>query len=184
MAMPNLSDTKHNTMKILALDPSVMNRCGYATLVLEWEKPDSVPLAKRGALLKEEWDFGFFEINGLNFQMRCGDLRDHLTRLQFEFDILVCEWPAFYSGNKGAIAAQQGYTINLAGIAMYIAGWFQVRHVNLFLYTAPDWKGTVKKAVTARRFFRMFNIHEMTVDHNAIDACMMLVYHCKKKGLC
>lgn len=168
---------QHKPMKILALDPSVMNRCGWATCDLEWG-PD-------GKLTKELWNWGFWEISGMNFQMRCNDLKDYIEQSPEvqEFTHLVCEWPTFYDSAKGQIAAQQGYTINLAGIAMFIAGWFHVTHQRLCLYTAPDWKGTVKKAVTARRFFKLFGLDEMKVDHNAIDACMMLVYHCKKTGL-
>lgn len=160
--------------KILSLDPSVMNRCGWAVVELEFDD--------NGRCIRNDWDYGFFEIDGSSFQMRCSDLKDHIMHLGFDFDVLVCEWPAFYAGEKGAIAAQQGYTINLAGIAMYVAGFFQVDFRKLFLYTAPKWKGTVKKAVTARRFFRMFGENEMKVDHNAIDACMMLVWHCKEVG--
>lgn len=161
--------------KILALDPSVMNRCGWAVVHLGWDD--------QGLKVKEDWDFGSFEVNGMNFQMRCSDLKDHIIQLGFEFDTLVIEWPTFYAGEKGQVSAQQGYTINLAGIAMYIAGYFQVDFRRLFLYTAPEWKGTVKKAITARRFFRLFGLSEMKIDHDTIDAVMMLVWHCKKKGL-
>lgn len=167
---------KRRIQRILALDPSVMNRCGWACVELEWNR--------HGKLLRDDWDFGSFEVNGMNFQMRCNDLKDHIIHLGFEFDTLVVEWPTYYGSAKGQIAAQQGHTINLAGIAMFIAGFFQVDFRRLFLYTAPDWKGTVQKAVTARRFFRMFGISEMKVDHDTIDAVMMLVWHCKKKGLC
>lgn len=166
----------NTSLDILALDPSVMNRCGWATVQLEWDKDCK--------LVKEEWNWGAWQVDGMNFQMRCADLRDHIIEQGLEeFDNLVCEWPAFYASAKGQIAAQQGYTVNLAGIAMYIAGWFHVLHKNLFLYTAPDWKGTVKKTVTAQRFFKLFGLNGMQEDHNAIDACMMLVYHCRKIGL-
>ena len=174
MPKPTRKNTGARIEKILALDPSVMNRLGWACVILTFNE--------LGVCVKDEWDYGAFQIDGTNFQMRCSDAKDHLIHLGFPFDILVCEWPAFYGGEKGQIAAQQGYTINLAGIAMYLAGFFQVHYRNLFLYTAPTWKGTVKKAVTARRFFRMFGENEMKVDHNAIDACMMLVWHCKQQG--
>lgn len=171
-------------MRILALDPSVMNRCGWATAKLEWRDGDILtPAAKRGPLITEEWDWGSWEISGMNFRVRCTDLKDYIAREQADFDFLVCEWPMFYGNERGRIAAQQGYTINLAGIVMYIAGWFQVHHQRLTLYTAPDWKGTVKKAVTARRFLKLFGLTEQTADHDSIDAVMMLVYHCKKLGL-
>jgi len=161
--------------RILALDPSVMNRCGWACVHIKWWSDGTTT---------DTWDFGSFEISGINFQMRCSDLKDWIINLGFDFDTLVLEWPTFYASAKGQIAAQQGYTINLAGIAMYIAGYFQVDFRRLFLYTAPDWKGTVKKAVTARRFFRLFGLSEMKIDHDTIDAVMMLVWHCKKKRLC
>lgn len=171
-------------MKILAIDPSVMNRAGYATLKIEWANGDyKTPAAQRGKIITEEWDWGAWEISGMNFKMRCADLRDYIAHDIGEFDMLVLEWPCFYSGQKGRVAAQQGYTINLAGIAMYIAGWFHIPHQMFFLYTAPDWKGTVKKAVTARRFFKLFGLNETEVDHNAIDATMMLYYHTQQLAL-
>lgn len=161
--------------RILALDPSVMNRCGWACVYIKWWSDGTV---------SDDWDFGSFAISGTNFQMRCSDLKDYIVHLGFDFDTLVVEWPTYYASEKGQIAAQQGYTINLAGIAMYVAGYFQVDFRRLFLYTAPDWKGTVKKAVTARRFFKLFNINELKVDHDTIDAVMILVWHCKQKKLC
>ena len=170
-------------MKILALDPSAMHKTGWATVHLEWENGETLPLAKRGKLTREEWDWGFWEIDGWNFQCRCNDLKEHIIATVDEFDQLVIEWPMFYGSSKGQIAAEKGYTINLAGLAMYIAGWFQVHWKDVHLYTAPSWKGTVKKAITARRFYRLFGLSEMTVDHNAIDACMMLVHHCNHVGL-
>lgn len=164
------------TQRILALDVSVMNRCGWAAVKIKRDL--------KGKVIRDDWDFGSWQVNGMNFQMRCSDLKDHIVHLGFPFDTLVVEWPTYYSGARGQIAAQKGYTINLAGIGMYIAGYFQVDFHRLFLYTAPDWKGTVKKAVTARRFFRLFGLSEMKIDHDTIDAVMMLVFHCKKHGLC
>ena len=172
----NVTDAKSSIivsrppLKILAIDPSVMNSAGWAVVNITWSAEGKA---------EEEWDWGAWALNGMNFQMRCTDLKDYITRDIGHFDVLVCEWPMFYASAKGQMAARQGYTINLAGIAMYIAGWFQVPHRSLFLYTAPDWKGTQKKAITARRFYKLFGLTETTVDHNAIDATMMLVHHCR-----
>lgn len=147
-------------MKILAIDPSV-NSVGWATYDTE----------------TEEYQWGMWSIHGLNYKMRCTDIRQYIEAEIGEFDKLLCEWPAFYGGDKGAVAAQQGYTINLAGVAMYIAGWFHISHQNLELITAPMWKGQVPKAVTARRFYQTFDVKMRDVDHNAIDATMMLVWY-------
>lgn len=155
-------------MKILAIDPSV-NQCGWAT----------VEITETSA----EFKWGMWEISGINFQMRCADIRDYIISDVGEFDEFVGEWPMYYDSEKGRVAAKQGFTINLAGIVMFIAGWFQIIHQRLHLYTAPEWKGTVPKAVTARRFFKVFGVDSATVDHNAVDATMMLHFHCKLKGL-
>jgi len=171
-----LQPCKGPILRILALDPSVMNRCGWAVVEIERDL--------KGKVIRDDWDFGSFEVSGMNFQMRCSDLKDWIIGLGFAFDVLVMEWPTYYDSDKGKTAARKGYTINLAGIAMYIAGYFQVDFRKLFLYTAPDWKGTVKKVVTARRFFKLFGLSEMKIDHDTIDAVMMLVYHCKKHRLC
>jgi hypothetical protein len=167
-----MSESSTTKRRILALDPSVQNKAGYALLDVEWDQA--------GVILKEDWSWGFWELSGLNFLMRCVDLKDYIESEIGEFDELVVEWPMFYDSTKGAVAARQGYTINLAGIAMFIVGHFHIPHQCVFLYTAPDWKGTVPKQVTARRFYKLFGINVMTVDHNAIDATMMLYFHVQK----
>lgn len=160
--------------RTLAIDPSVMNRAGWAVCTLTFNA--------QGKIVSDEWDFGSFEICGNNFEMRCSDLTDWIKSLHYDFEYLVCEWPTYYHSAKGQIAAQQGYTINLAGIAMYVAGYFRVDFRNLFLYTAPNWKGTVQKAVTQKRFFKMFQMNDLHVDHDTVDACMMLVWHLRAQG--
>jgi hypothetical protein len=162
-------------MRILALDPSV-NNVGWATLDLEFD-------SENNRVVKEDWNWGTWELNGQNFLMRCGDCRDYILQEIGDFDFLVVEWPMYYDSDKGSVAARQGYTINLAGVAMYICGYFQLHHTKMRLYTAPDWKGTTPKKVTARRFFRLFDVNINDIDEHAIDAVMMLLYHCRKEGL-
>jgi hypothetical protein len=158
--------------RILCLDPSAADTTGYCLIDLEWDEA--------GVLLKEDFIWGSWSLSGLNFLMRCVDLKDYILQDIGEFDELVVEWPMYYDSTKGAVASRQGYTINLAGIAMFIVGWFHIPHQQVFLYTAPDWKGTVPKQVTARRFFKMFNVNVVEQDEHAIDATMMGVYHIKK----
>lgn len=148
-------------MIILAIDPSVANRTGWATYDTE----------------KKDWKWGFWQSEGINFKVRCVNLRNDIIRDIPHFDQLIVEWPMYYTGERGQIAAQQNFTINLAGMGMYIAGYFQIEPKNLFLCTAPSWKGTVPKQVTARRFYKFFGLHLKDVDHNTIDATMMLLHH-------
>lgn len=129
---------------------------------------------------EESWDWGMWELSGLNFKMRCWDLVGYIEEVIGSFDQLLIEWPTYYDSEKGKVAGRQNYTINLAGLGMFVAGHFRVASKNLFLYTAPEWKGNVAKQVTARRFYKLFDVNVNTVDHNAIDATMMLVEHERK----
>lgn len=155
-------------MKILGLDPSIKTVGWSVATITDIEA-------------KFEW--GMWPLSGLNFLMRCADLRDYIISDIGEFDEMVIEWPMFYDSEKGHVAARQGDTINLAGVGMYVAGYFHLPHQKIHLYTAPDWKGTVPKQVTGRRFFQQFGVNYLQVDNNAVDATMMVLQHCKKHGL-
>lgn len=158
-------------MKILSLDPSV-NHVGWATLEIE-----------KGAEVSEgSWDWGCWELDGFNFEQRCQDLRDRIFDDIGEFDKLILEWPAFYDSIKGKVAAKQGYTMNLAGIAMYVVGWFQLDCSQYHLVTAPQWKGTTPKHVTAKRFFEAFGSNYLHETEHAIDATMLLLAFGRKQG--
>ena len=159
-------------MKILSLDPSV-NHVGWATL--EIEKGESIESGS--------WDWGCWELDGFNFNMRCQDLRDRIIEEGVgDFDTLVVEWPAFYDSMKGKVAAKQGHTLNLAGICMYVVGWFHMDCSQVHLVTAPQWKGNTPKQVTAKRFFDAFGVNHLKESEHAIDATMMLLAYGKKQS--
>lgn len=154
-------------IKILSLDVSVVT-VGFATLQL----PD------------QAWNWGSWKLEGYNFLQRCDDLRAYIQQSEnADFTDLIIEWPTYYGSEKGQIAAKQNYTINLAGIAMYVAGFFHVPVDRVELVTAPQWKGTADKRITARRFFRNFGEDALQVDNHAVDAVMMLLARAKKRQL-
>lgn len=148
-------------MKILILDPSI-NDVGWAV----WN-------SKAKNRLKA-WKWGTIKLSGINYAERLMDLIDQLdTLLPNGFDILVTEWPAFYSSQKGHIAAHQNYTIDLAGICFWVAGWYRMDHRHHFPMTAKMWKGSVPKLVTQRKFLRTFGKQARSMSEHAIDATMM-----------
>jgi hypothetical protein len=66
----------------------------------------------------------------------------------------------------------------------YIAGFFRLPWQNIHFITATKWKGSVSKEITRRRFFKHMGIKQIyTIDHNAVDAVMMLLEFCKRKQL-
>lgn len=155
-------------MRILSIDPSIRT-VGWSTVDI--------------SEIDVDFKWGMWEISGVNFLMRCADLRDYILQEIGDFDKMVIEWPMFYDSERGHTAMRKGDIVNLAGIGMYVAGYFHLDHRNIHLLTAPEWKGSVPKQVTARKFFKQFGIEPHTVDHNAVDATMMLDWWCRKQGL-
>jgi len=68
----------------------------------------------------------------------------------------VSEWPTFMTGERGALAVQLDYTIDLAGIVGYLAGRLAIKPDWIALYTPLKWKGSVPKSVTETKFVRLF----------------------------
>lgn len=164
-------------MRFLSLDPSV-NHVGWCLF-------DSSKKTR-----KKAWQWGQFDLEGMNYQMRCFNLYEQIcehpkisatAETDFHFDILITEWPAFFDNQRGHVAARQNYTIDLAGIVMYIAGRFGCDHRHHFPITAQVWKGSVPKIVTQRRFFRKFNFNTAKISDHVIDAVMLMHYFLERQ---
>jgi hypothetical protein len=101
-----------------------------------------------------------------------------------EGDWLVLEWPAFFGSARGQVAAQQGHTINLAAVDGYIAGFFRVPPKDFHLVTANQWKGNLPKEITRKRFFHALGQKQIfKINHNAVDAVMLLHEFCKRRQI-
>lgn len=151
-------------MILLTLDPS-KNDVGYSVFNTAAKKPQAV------------WRWGTWKLEGHNLEMRMFDLVQKIAEDIGHFDYLCTERPAFFSSERGQIAAHMNYTIDLAAISFYVAGWYHMDHRTHFAITANQWKGTVKKAITARRFFRRFpNAEVRGITDHAIDATMLGVF--------
>jgi hypothetical protein len=148
----------------LSLDPSV-NHVGWSTF------------NNRALTRKRAWKWGTIELEGRNFEARCMHLIHEIQGELPPFDFLITEKPAFYSSERGKIAARMNYTIDLAAVAFYVAGWFHMDHRHHFAITATTWKGSVSKEITARKFFKNFpGVKPSTLDEHAIDAVMLHRY--------
>lgn len=148
-------------MKILILDPSIHN--------VGWTLLDT-----KKKTMRKAWKFGTFKLEGNNFLAKLTHLRDLIDEKIGPFDILIGEKPAFFSSERGQIAAHMNYTIDLAAVIFWIAGWYHMDHRHFFAITANQWKGSVSKDITARRFFKQFpKIKPTSIDEHAIDAAML-----------
>jgi len=85
--------------------------------------------------------------------------RNLINAMRFEFaslqiHTLVLEYPEFFSSMKGAVAATQGFTLDLAYICGRIAGEFS--KAKTVLYTPSQWKGQQPKKAIEFKFNRLF----------------------------
>lgn len=169
-------------MNLISIDPSI-NNVGWA-VVAGLERDAETGVWDDSKAL---WRYGNWIVSAHSLQAKWVEIVEYMI---MEFDVnpecdeIVLEWPMYFGTEKGQVAAQQGHTLNLAGIDGYIAGYFRLPWRQIHLITAPQWKGSVSKEITKMRFFRAMGVkHIFKVDHNAVDAVMMLFEYCKRKKI-
>lgn len=168
-------------MKIVSIDPSI-NDVGWC--VIDGLKRDGEGVWDN---VGADWQWGHWKIGGNSLTYK---LREIVEWMIVTFDglndedWLVLEWPAFFGSAKGQIAAQQGHTLNLAGIDGYIAGFFRLPPQHIHFVTANQWKGNLPKAITLKRFMLALGVeHIFKINHNAVDAVMLLHEFCKRRQI-
>mgnify|MGYP001144811521 CR=1 FL=1 len=152
---------------ILSIDPSV-RELGFAALQISPDK-------------SRQWWWGLIKPEGDNYVAKLFDICEMLIQflpipLDSDHIELVTEWPQFFNNARGHTAAVQGDTLLLAGVNAFIIGYFQLRKTTL--RTAVEWKGSVPKQVTIRRFLKRFDQKWHDLNHNIVDAIMILHDHC------
>ena len=169
-------------MKIVSIDPSI-NDVGWAVV-------DRLERSESGVWdnSKADWRWGHWKIGSNSMTFKWREIVEWIIveagGLDPECDWLVMEWPAYFGSAKGQVAAQQGHTINLAGVDGYIAGFFRLPPQHIHLVTANQWKGSVPKEITRMRFFKALGQPQIyKVNHNAVDAVMLLHEFCKRRSI-
>lgn len=152
-------------MKIVAIDPSV-NNVGIA----KWDTEKSELSTALYHPIKTD---GIVHI-GNQLAMYCKMLR-------YIPDILILECPTFMGSTKGKIAAQKGYTIDLAFIVGYLAASFRLYHHQVFLPTPMEWKGNLPKEAVGIRFQKVYGLDHKSVSDHEFEAAMMIDWYLKKK---
>jgi hypothetical protein len=160
---------------ILSIDPSI-NNVGVA---LCWSSDEKIPEIPAGTFrIHNELGWHWFKIDVPQvekLQDRCDYLVTFLPPPS-EISELVIEYPMFMGGSdRGNIAAQKGYTIDLGCVCGYLMAYFQPCKVHL--YKPNEWKGQMPKDVIGRRFERIFRVKYKTVPDHCYEATMMLYWH-------
>lgn len=185
---------------LLAIDPSIrslgwaivnLNRLGavvdstsYYNLQADglWSYGVVTMASTRGvdpSLIKHRWKQAFYEISA--YMDLDGIIPTHFAS----------EWPTYFNSTKGRLAATQNFTVGLASMVGYLAGQYNFKAHHMALWTPMQWKGTVPKYVTRKRFVQAFHpvsIAERkarTLSDDTIDAIMiarywLMLYHKQK----
>lgn len=169
--------------KIVAIDPSI-NRVGWACLENVSRDSEGLWNAEDG-----KWTWGYWDLscNSLSFKLK--ELSDFMI-LTFDGleadqgDILIVEWPQYFDQMRGQIAAKEGHTLNLAAIDAYLYGYFRLPWRQWQPIFPSKWKGNLSKDITRMRFFREIGAKKhYRIDHNTVDAVMLLLWWCKTHGV-
>jgi len=157
---------------LLAIDPSINN--------LGWAIYDFSAGGEMYRIDSCGWKYGLIHPKGFNIQGRWRDayfkLREvigkdrHITHL-------AAEWPMWFDGLRGRLAAQQNFTINLSSLIGYLVGKLGVKTEFVSLWTPVQWKGSVPKYATEAKFVRIFGQTARQVantqSNDVIDAIMI-----------
>ncbi len=157
---------------LLAIDPSVNN--------LGWATYDFSLGAEMYNIVGEGWHYGLIHPKGSNLQNKWKDAYFKLKEVigkDKHISHLAFEWPQYFNGLRGRLAAQQNYTVNLASLIGYLAGKLGVKAEFVSLWTPVQWKGSVPKYVTSSKFVRLFGHSARAVantqSNDVIDAIMI-----------
>lgn len=170
--------------KILALDPSI-NRCGWALI-------DNLQRCKSTGVWdgsEAVWKWGYWDLHTTLLSSKARELVDYIIMdtdgLDADAgDILIAEFPQYFDSGRGNIAAKEGWTINLAALDFYVFGFFRLPWKQFAPVFPSQWKGNLSKEITRRRFFRELGEKKIfKIDHNTVDAVMILLDWCKKHGV-
>lgn len=160
-------------MNILSIDPSARNKIGIGVITID--------------------SFARVSCQDATFSIQSNSKLEDLCRgcVRFinqrfpqhtPFDYLVLEYPQYMGGLKGRIAAQQGYTLDLAYVCGYFTAAFNLSRLRTHLFTPMQWKGTRPKSATLAEYKRKFPEQKWSSEHS-VDAVMLGMHFCKVANL-
>lgn len=82
-----------------------------------------------------------------------------------KIDCLVIEMPQWENSQRGKIAGQQGYTLDLAYIVGFCGGRLGLNPLDINVPTPNLWKGQVSKSTTENRMRKRFKLEDAKSDH-------------------
>ena len=158
-----LNQTNQINMNILAVDPSV-NNVGLAYY-------------KTAGLMEATLETALFHPEkGAILQKKGNQLIRFLHLKGWKPDKLIIEYPQWEGSQRGAIAAQQGYTLDLAYLCGMLVGWSGLGSKDIFLPTPRNWKGNLPKKATEHRVKEKFGFVTSQISEHEFDSVGLLMW--------
>lgn len=85
-------------------------------------------------------------------------------------DKLIIEMPQWENSQRGKIAGQQGYTLNLAYLVGFFSGYFRLNPLDVYIPTPLLWKGQTPKSATENRMRKRYNLITVRLSDHEFDA--------------
>ncbi len=95
-------------------------------------------------------------------------------------DVLICEYPNFQTSQRGIIAAQQGYTLNLAFVCGFVAAIIDAKKV--VMATPTEWKGQTPKHIIGARYTQWTGEDFNEISDHEYEAAMMIEWYIRTGG--
>lgn len=96
-------------------------------------------------------------------------------------DLVVAEYPQWEASERGLIAMQQGYTLDLAFMVGYAVSTLGLVPTKVLLPTPFEWKGNMPKTAVKARFEKHFQCSADDISDHEYEAAMMAVWGYKEK---
>lgn len=155
-------------MRILGIDPSINNvgialynteTCDLKMQTFHPKRP--APIANIGVQIARHILISFLQ----------GEKRP---------DALVIEYPEWQNSERGIIAMQQGYTLDLAFVVGFLCGSLGIKASACHTPTPSQWKGNLPKKAVGLRFERRFLACSKEISDHEFEAAMMIDWFLKQ----
>lgn len=94
-------------------------------------------------------------------------------------DALVIEYPEWQNSERGIIAMQQGFTLDLAFVVGFLCGSLGIKASACYTPTPSQWKGNLPKKAVGLRFERRFLVSTKNLTDHEFESAMMIDWYLK-----
>lgn len=148
-------------MKILGIDPSVEN------VGIAWYDTDS-------RKLKTQTFHPYRKKETTTTNIGVQITKQIILNGWRNVDYFVIEHPQWEDSQRGRMAMQKGYTLDLAFLCGYLSSSVGLPASSIWTPTPMEWKGNLPKIAVGHRFEKRFLVSANSITDHEFEAAMMI----------